>query len=369
MTDPATDRPTRDHVRVRAPGRVNLIGDHTDYNDGYCLPVALPQACRIRAVRSGRGDATWRATSAQEAGVAVVGRRGTPVGELPAWGRFLGAALTEAFAMNVLPPPGAVDLAIDSDIPVGAGLSSSAALCVALGLVLDALGDGPRLEDGRLVDFAHAVEVEATGVPCGFMDQLASVHGRADHALLLDLRDRSVHAILWPEPVTIVVAHCGVARRVEESEYAKRRAACLAAAKRLGVPALRDATAAQVADDPVARHVVSENARVLAFADALGYGNGERMGKLMLASHASLRDDFRVSTPQLDALVDAFTHAGAWGARLTGAGFGGCVVAVTRTAHAARTIAATIERYRADTGIETEPFTVRPAGGVEVLDD
>jgi len=210
---------------------------------------------------------------------------------------------------------------------VGAGLSSSAAFGVAIALAC-AEAAGMEIGGRELARATQEAEHLASGVPCGIMDQMASVLGRAGHALLLDCRTLDVELVALPPDVAVVVVHSGTPRRLEESAYAERRAACEAAAARLGVATLRDAAADQVAADPIARHVVSENSRVLAFVDALRHGDLTRCGQLMLASHASLRDDFRVSTPDLDALVDRLAQEGAYGARLTGAGFGGCVVSL-----------------------------------------
>ena len=182
---------------------------------------------------------------------------------------------------------------------------------------------------------------------------MASVFGRADHALLLDCRTSTVSPVALPRSVSIVVVHSGLPRRLAASAYADRRAACEAAARRLGVPALRDAAPAQVADDPIARHVVSENARVLQFVDALRAGDIGSCGRLMVESHASLRDDFAVSTPELDRLVELALEHGAVGARLTGAGFGGCIVALVEPRRAETFAAGVADRYRAETGVRT----------------
>jgi galactokinase len=197
------------------------------------------------------------------------------------------------------------------------------------------------------------------------MDQAASVFGVAGHALVLDCRTLTVEPVPIPDDAAVVVVHSGLPRRLADSEYAARRAACEAAAAALGVPALRDATEAQVADNPVARHVVNENRRVRDAAAAFERGDLDAFGRLMLASHASLRDDFQVSTPELDLLVDLCMDEGAFGARLTGAGFGGCVVAL---APAGVDLAPAVsERYRAHTGLEPQAFTVTAANGAGAL--
>jgi galactokinase len=255
------------------------------------------------------------------------------------------------------------DLDVDTTVPVGSGLSSSSALAVALTLALggDALD---RVEAARA---ASAAETLATGVPGGLMDQLASLFGRAGHALLLDCRATTVTPVRIPTSLAVVVVHCGLPRTLVGSEYATRRAECEAAAARLGLPALRDATPAEVRDSPRARHVVSENARVLAMAEALPSGDLSVLGPLLLESHASLRDDFEVSTPELDTLVDVLVGSGAAGARLTGAGFGGCVVALAQRNHADDVLAKTALRYRAATGIEPTGFVARASAGAHLV--
>ncbi len=222
--------------------------------------------------------------------------------------------------------------------------------------------------DGRtLALVAQSAEQLATGVQCGVMDQMASVFGRAGHAMLLDCRSLDVVYVAIPDPVAILVVHTGIGRRLEDSAYTERRAACAAAATRAGVETLRDATIHQVAGDPFARHVVSENARVLEFVAALGAGDLDTCGKLMTASHASLRDDFRVSTPELDTLVDALVDAGAYGARLTGAGFGGCAVALVAADGIHDVEAHAVARYRSSTGLTPMPFAVRAVDGAGLL--
>ncbi len=321
----------------RAPGRVNLIGDHTDYNDGFVLPLAVDLECRV--VARPREDGVVRLVSAAFAEPVELAAAGAPdpAAVEPRWGR-LAAGVVAALARRGRVPAG-LDADVSSTVPVGGGLSSSAAFAVGLALALcDAAGlELPRVELARACQEA---ELLATGVPCGIMDQVASLCGRAGSAILIDCRSLEVEPVPLPPGLAVVVADSGVPRNLSETGYAERRAACEATAARLGVPALRDAAPEQVAEDPRARHVVSENARVLAFADALRRGDADALGPLLLASHASLRDDFEVSTPELDALVDRFVAAGALGARLTGAGFGGSAVALVPEARLAAALAA-----------------------------
>ena len=342
-----------------APGRVNLIGDHTDHQEGWCLPLAIDRACRVTPTPGPPGTITARSDDLP--GPVTVAADGStePAGVDPSWGRFVAAAVREVTDRGGCPP--GLDLAIRSTVPTGAGLSSSAALAVAL---VGALADVVGLTLGPL-DLARAArraEITATGVPCGMMDQVAATAAVAGHALLLDCRDLGVTPIAIPRPVGFVVVHSGRHRALATSGYADRVTACAAAASRLGLASLRDATLADVADDPPARHVVTENARVLAFADALRAGDLDACGAAMTASHASLRDDFGVSCPELDDTVEWLLAAGAHGARLTGAGFGGCVVAVVTRDHADAVVARTVRAAERATGVAPLAFVVRSAG-------
>jgi galactokinase len=345
-----------------APGRVNLIGDHTDYQDGYCLPMAIDR--KVRVAFAPRADGRVVADSGEEPGTVDIAADGSadPPAVEPAWGRAV-AAVVHVLAARGRRPVG-FDAHVRSDVPVGAGLSSSAAFevaCTLAGAHVAGMAIAPR----DLALAAQEAEHFATGVPCGVMDQMASVFGRAGHALFLDCRTLAVTALPLPADLTVTVVHSGLPRRLETSAYAQRRGACEAAAARLGIAALRDAPFADVADDPIARHVVSENARVLAFVDALREHDLERCGELMLASHASLRDDFAVSTPELDLIVELALAHGALGARLTGAGFGGCIVAITR----GDLTPGIADDYGAETGNTATVFRVRAADGARVIDE
>jgi galactokinase len=247
-------------------------------------------------------------------------------------------------------------------VPIGSGLSSSAAFEVAMAGALADAADWP-LTGLPLALAAQEAEHVATGMPCGVMDQLASVCGRAGHALLLDCRSLEVEAIALPDALEVVVVHSGLPRSLEASAYAQRRTACETAAARLGLVSLRDARPSQVADDPVARHVVSENERVAQFVTALRERDLGALGHLALESHRSLADDFAVSIPELDLLVTLAVECGAYGARLTGAGFGGCIVALAAPDRSAQMIGHIVERYGAATGLEAVAFRVRAVDG------
>lgn len=347
--------PTSDPRQVRAPGRVNIIGDHTDYQDGFCLPMAIDRDVRVtyRPRTDGRIDVHSEALGEDDrAGFEAIVR-----------------ATARTLAQRGRPPVG-LEAVVTSTVPIGAGLSSSAAVEVALCLAFADVAGWP-LEGRDLALVAQAIEHEATGVPCGVLDQMASVFGAEDHALLLDCRSLEVEPVPLPDRCTFVVLDSGVVRQLSGSEYADRRAACEAAAARLGVPTLRDATLDQVKDDPIAHHVVSENARTLAFADALRRDDLDVLGPLMLGSHVSMRDDFGASVVPVDILVDICMENDARGARMTGGGWGGCVVALFLDLpdDAITTTALTIlADYRAATGIDGTAYLVRAAEGAGPVD-
>jgi len=315
-------------VRAFAPGRVNLIGDHTDYTGGFAMPMAVEWGTTVEVERT--GTRVELVSSEDPAPALVPIDVADPRTVAPAWARYVAGVVAV-----VRPAVGAVGT-VSTTLPVGAGLSSSAALEVAVALALGFAG--PALD---LAKACQQAEHMASGVPSGLMDQLASVSGVDGHALLLDCRSLDLTPVPLPAGVDVVVVHSGQARALVGSAYAERRAQCEAAAALIGP--LRDAAVADVdrLDAPLlrrrARHVVTENARVLDFAASLRAGDVAEAGRLMGASHASLAKNFDVSTPALDALVTELTAApGVYGARLTGAGFGGCVVALADAASPVR---------------------------------
>lgn len=327
-------------VRAFAPGRVNVIGDHTDYTGGFVLPMAIDLGTTVTGERG--GDVV-RLRSAGWPGEAVVRLDvEDPATAAPGWARYVAGVVAE------LRPATGFTGEVTTTLPVGAGLSSSAALEVAVALAVGF--DGTPLELARA---CRRAERRATGVPCGIMDQLASVAGVDGALLLIDCRAEQVRPVPWPDGARLVVVDSGQARTLPGSAYAERLAECRAAEARIGP--LRDATPADVAslDDPTVRaragHVVGENARVLAFVDAVVAGDLVAAGSLMVESHCSLAADYAVSTPALDALVDRLVATpGVFGARLTGAGFGGAVVAL------------------AEPGAPVEGRWLRPAPGATV---
>jgi len=309
-------------LRSWAPGRVNLIGDHTDYMGGLVLPLAIGLGTEITGDRGGN----WVMLGSERFdGVAEVPLDGgdDPAKAEPPWTRYVAAVVAE-----LQPDNGLVGM-VHSDLPPGGGLASSAALEVALAVALGAdLGDPIGLAQA-----CQRAEQRAVGVPCGIMDQLVAVAAEAGQVLRIDCRSLAVEKLPFPEDAEILVVDSGEPRELSGSAYAQRRKECEAAEEVVGP--LRDASPAAVEaiDDPVlrrrARHVTTENERVDALGVALGEGQLRYAGELLVASHASLRDDFDATTPALDALVVALRSVpGVYGARVTGAGFGGCVVAL-----------------------------------------
>jgi galactokinase len=329
---------------VCAPGRVNLIGEHTDYQHGFVLPMAIGLTTTLR-VRT-RDDGVVRLRSAALTGEVVIRPGDDPARTEPAWGRYP-AAVVELLRRAGVPVPG-LDGEIAGDLPLGGGLSSSAALDVAVALAVTEVARRRRLalppavqDRATLAAICRDAEALGAGVRCGIMDPFVSLHGQTGAALLLDCRSLDWRAVRIPaDRIAFVVADTGVRHSLASGEYGERRRECEDAARILGVDVLRDATPSDVArardrlGDVLhrrARHVVHENGRVLAAVPALESGDADAFGLLLDDSHASLRDDFSVSCPELDALVAAARAApGALGARMTGGGFGGCVVVAAR---------------------------------------
>lgn len=311
-------------VEASAPGRVNLIGDHTDYAEGFCLPMPLDLETSVALAPAH----AFRACSEGMGATLVFDPFGPPRGD---WTDYIAGPLAELAKAGFDVPP--VEVSVCSSVPSGAGLSSSAALEVATLRAMLAL-TGQTLPDGEVARLAQAGENNYCGVQCGILDQMASAVGRPAQALLLDCRTNTGRLVTVPPEFHFAIVHCGEPRRLADAAYNARRQATAEAARRLGLPALRDADAGALsvlADGEMlkrARHVVTENERVLAAASALEAADLGRFGALMNESHVSLARDFEVSTPALDRLVESALDAGAAGARLTGAGFGGCIVAL-----------------------------------------
>jgi len=361
---------------VAAPGRVNLIGEHTDYNDGFVLPMAIERHIVIAAdANPGRQVTLHSETTGETASFDV--RPKVEPGE-PSWSNYIRGVI--AGFPKTKKKLASFDAVIESTLPYGGGLASSAALEVAAATLLEAM-TGQVLDPIEKALLCQRAEHDFANVPCGIMDQFTSILARKDHALLLDCRSRTTTPVPMTDPaVTVLVINTNIRHKLAESEYAKRRSSCEAAARVLAVPALRDATpaaleAARGRMDPMvfrrARHVISENERTLQAAKAIQASDWDAVGRLMYESHASLRDDYEVSCPELDIVVEiarAMGKAeGVIGCRMTGAGFGGCAVSLVATDAVLRITRKLDEAYEKQTGKQTTIFSSRPAAGARVL--
>ncbi|MGD9532073.1 galactokinase [Pseudonocardia sp.] len=316
-----------------APGRVNLIGEHTDYNDGFVLPFALGHGVAA-AARVGT-EPVLRVRSGQQAEIVELPLADVAPGTVSGWSAYV-AGVAWALLQDGHRLPG-LDLVVDGDVPLGAGLSSSAALECAVALAWNDLA-GLGLSRTALAGIARRAENEVVGAPTGVMDQMASLHGREGNLVFLDTRSLGVEHIpfdLASAGLALLVVDSRTPHALVSGEYAERRRSCRLAAERLGVPALRDAALDDLArlDDDLllrrARHVVTEDARVAEVVAALRAGADPRaIGPLLTTSHASMRDDFEITVPPVDLAVTTALDAGAHGARMTGGGFGGCVIAL-----------------------------------------
>jgi galactokinase len=365
-----------------APGRVNLIGEHTDYNDGFVLPFAIQQ--RTHVALGTRTDSRIRVVSTFDSGVVEVAitdlDRLFPArrGDVPEWAAYpLGVAWALLRASGAgAPDVAGVDLAIASNVPIGAGLSSSAAIEGAVATALDEIW---RLGLDRiaLAQVGRTAENEAVGAPTGIMDQMASMLGRADAAIFLDCRslDATVVDLGFADAgLQLVVIDTGVKHSHATGGYGERRAACERGAAIMGVPALRDVSitdlprAEKLLDEHTfrrVRHIVTENQRVLDTVQTLGARGPRAIGALLLASHASMRDDFEISVPELDTAVEAAMAAGAIGARMTGGGFGGAAIALVEDARVRSVTDAAAAAFAASGFAAPTVFTVAPSAGAQ----
>jgi galactokinase len=361
-----------------APGRVNLIGEHTDYNDGFVMPAAIDRGVAVAARRLPGDTFTLQALDLDAR--CAFPRAGLQRDPQHPWADYF-KGVVWALGQRGIDVP-ACEVTISGDLPRGAGLSSSAAYEVATTLLMQALGGFP-LAPEDVARLARQAENGFVGVACGIMDQMASTFGAAGRALLLDCRSLAHETIELPPGLKIVVVNSGVHHSLASSEYNKRRAECeegvrILAGARPGIRALRDVLPEDVARlfpslPPVVRrrcrHVVSEDARVLEAAKVMRAGDTARLKTLMAASHASLRDDYEVSCPELDVLVDlALALPACQGARLTGAGFGGSTVNLVETAAVAAFSETVAAGYRARTGRAAEIYVFEPSAGARVYD-
>jgi galactokinase len=361
---------------VAAPGRVNLIGEHTDYNEGFVLPMAIDRHIVIAADSNTSREVTLHSETTGETasfGVHPKVERGEP-----GWSNYVRGVIA-GFQERKKKVPG-FDAVIESTLPYGGGLASSAALEVATATLLEAI-TGQTLDPIAKALLCQRAEHDFAGVPCGIMDQFTSILARENHALLLDCRSRTTTPVRMTNPeVTVLIINTNIRHKLAESEYAKRRSQCEAAARALKVAALRDATPealdrARKRMEPVvfrrARHVITENERTVQMAKAIQASDWPVVGEAMYASHASLRDDYEVSCPDLDTVVEVAqamgAAAGVIGCRMTGGGFGGCAVSLVKTDQVQRITRALDAAYEKKTGKQTTIFSSRPAAGARIL--
>jgi galactokinase len=358
--------------RVNAPGRVNLIGEHTDYNRGWVLPMAVERGIQMRVRR--RSDRQAHLNSQTESAPVRVDLSG-PIrpGGVP-WGRYVEGVLAGYQELGWEIP--GFEASISADLPAGGGLSSSAALELATAKAIETLCQKALSPIERAL-LCQRAEHEFAGVPCGIMDQFAISFARAGEALLLDCHSLQMTPVeLNSDSLLLLVVNSGVKHALADGEYAKRRAECEEAARLLEVDSLRDVssllwqTKAASLPEPLRKrvaHVISENTRTLAFVSALGASDWKTAGSLMYASHASLANDYQVSCPELDTLVRlARTVPGVYGCRMTGGGFGGCVVALVDKAQATEAWETFARKYQKATGILPACFLTHAAAGPTV---
>jgi len=359
---------------VRAPGRVNLIGEHTDYNDGFVLPMAIDREMLIAARK--RDDHRVRMVALDLGGLRSEFSLDAPIEHDDAnkWSNYL-RGVAWALQQRGTALPG-LDMAIHGNVPVASGLSSSAALEVATATTFQTMA-GFEMNKVELARLCQQAENEFVGMRSGIMDQFISALAQADHALLIDCRDLSYRNVPLPRGAAIVVCDTMKRRGLVDSEYNRRRAECEEAAKRLGVKALRDASLESFArlekELPPnvakrARHVITEDARVLQAVTAAGNNDLDAFGRLMNESHESLRDDYAVSCAELDTMVEiARQQPGCLGARLTGAGFGGCTVNLVRESAVDQFAANVAQEYQARVRVAPPIYVCRAMDGAGVV--
>lgn len=355
----------------QAPGRVNLIGEHTDYNDGFVLPCAIDYQTVISAAP--RPDRTVRVIAADYDNQTDEFSLDAPIlaHDSQQWSNYVRGVVKHL--LNRDKSFGGADLVISGNVPQGAGLSSSASLEVAVGTVFQQLYHLP-LDGAQIALNGQEAENQFVGCNCGIMDQLISALGKKDHALLLDCRTLGTRAVSMPQGVAVIIINSNFKRTLVGSEYNTRREQCETGARFFQQPALRDVsleqfnTVAAELDPLVAkrvRHVLTENQRTVEAADALERGDLQRMGELMAASHASMRDDFEITVPQIDTLVEIVkeTIGDQGGVRMTGGGFGGCIVALVPEELVSQVQEAVAAQYEAKTGIKETFYVCKASEG------
>src|SRR5712664_2640148 len=362
----------------RAPGRVNLIGEHTDYNEGYVLPAAIGFSCWVGIARRDDGKLIVYSENFGETREADLGALGVrPGGNWADYPLGVAWALQEAGYRL-----GRANIYIVGDVPLGAGLSSSAAIEVSTGYALLSLA-GHAIDRKKLALLCQRAENEFVGARVGIMDQFVSCHGRTGHALLIDCRSLEYRSLRLPPKVSLVICNTMVKHKLQASEYNVRRAECEEAVRKLsvalpGVRSLRNVSLEQLAENRWllsetlhrrCRHVISENTRVRKVADLFGVGKTEGLREVMAASHESLRDDYEVSCRELDAMVEiAGRQPGVYGARMTGGGFGGCTINFVDVEHAGEFRSRVSAEYEAAIGLRPDIYICEASQGAELVE-
>jgi len=364
---------------VAAPGRVNLIGEHTDYNDGFVFPMAIERCTVIAAAPQEGNKSTVFSVNKNRSAVIVSDGSSRPP-ERSSWSSYVQGTVQYAFEAGFKPKP--FKAVLNSTVPLGGGLSSSASLEVAVATLIEAM-TGQQFEPVQKALICQKAEHSYAKMPCGIMDQLIAVMGQSGHAMLLDCRSKLPQMIPVDDPnVSVLIVNSNVKHVLTGSEYPDRRRQCEKAAQLLGVPMLRDATLPQLESSRSrfeqesegdfcyrrARHVITENDRTTAMASALTKKDWATCGQLMGASHQSMKDDFEITCPEIDCLVEiAQNTPGVIGTRMTGGGFGGCTVSLIDTSQTEHILSAITSRYQSATGIEPAAFVTKPAQGARIL--
>lgn len=361
-----------------APGRVNIIGEHTDYNDGFVLPMAIEYYSVMAADRPVDGREVITLRSTLEAEVATIDLTRPVRLAAPKWGNYPRGVVAGFLERGI--QPGGLDVLLHSTVPLGSGLSSSAALEVCTATLLEAV-TGTTLDPVEKALLCQKAEHDFAGVPCGIMDQFISALGREGHLLLLDCRTRTTELVPMNDPsVALLIINTNVKHELSGGEYAERRAQCEHAARDLGVESMRDVTVEQLENRKSkmsetvyrrARHVIGEIGRTVHAAQCVRQSDWSAVGQLMYASHAALRDDYEVSCEELDVVVEIAEaigeQGGVYGCRMTGGGFGGCCVALVKASSVDDISKKIAADYKARTGIAATIFASRPAAGATVV--
>ena len=364
---------------VAAPGRVNLIGEHIDYNDGFVMPMAIE---RYMVIAAGLADDSSRdhamVHSIELNETEQISLNQSPEPKPGSWVNYVAGVIAGFLEAGTSIP--AFDAVVDSNVPVGGGLSSSAALEVATATLIEAM-TGTSVSKAEKSLICQQAEHRFAGVPCGIMDQFSSVFGKPNELMLLDCKSQQIEPVPFEtQEITVLITNSNVKHELTGGEYAERRSGCDSAKAKLGCKSWRDMTISQLESSKdrlteseyrLARHVVTEIGRTMDAAKAFADGDYDQVGQLMYASHDSLRDDFEVSCDELDVLVEIARKIGhengVIGSRMTGGGFGGCTVTLVRTEQLASVISTIQSEYKSKTGIEATAFATRPAMGAHVI--